>query len=222
MWLANGSGTIDRYYDECWSSNSGEHARFVGGGSGINIPDGHLSQCVAPTTVNWQVDNGVVAADCTNCVINGNGNRFFGGSFAGIKDNGTGNKVTATYDWSTQSTPRSFIPVSANREHPTVNALDAGFLISGNSTTPYTSANDLLISCEQMNFVFQNYAHGLGCTPDPTGTEITQSYARTLSSAYADWNMAPTNLGLGQGAGPYGKLLYLGDRGPLTKMNFMC
>jgi len=182
------------------------------------VTGGHLSQCGGVPTINFLGNNNVIQSDCSFCVINGNGNYFFGGTFSGIKDNGTGNKVTSTANWSTSNNITSMPRVSPTREHPQVNALDAGFLLSGNSATPYTSANDLLIPCEQFNFAYQNFGLGPGCTADPTGTEITHSYVHWLSG-YSGWTMQPS--ATGQGAGPYGKYLYLGDRIPLTKMTFL-
>jgi hypothetical protein len=215
------SGTITHYYDECWSNNTGEHSRFSGV---VNITGGHLSQCGGPY-IRWDANYSTVDAQITMLQIYGNGNTFkhTGICTTCLVDNGVNNKVDAATD--VFGGPNGVISAYANRPHEPLNKLDTGFLLSGNRSTPFTSANDLLITCDQFNFAFQNYGTGPGCTSDPGGTEITQSYLHMVqgpsspSQYVGSWSMGPRPSG--QGSGPYGKLLTIGDRLPQAKMTFL-
>ena len=203
-----GQATISRYYDECFTPNSGEHSRFVGI---QNIVGGMLDGCGAEHYVRWDANNSVVNAQGNTIEVNGNNNTFTNGQFTQVIDNGSGNSIDAT-------TQRSSVRYLVNHPHPAVNRLDAGFLVAGNSASPFTSSNDLLVPCEQFNFAFQPTA--IGCTPDPSGTEITKSYFHATSANYLGGWVLGQDQG-SQGQGPYGKPLIVGDRLPQAAMNLL-
>ena len=218
--LGTASASIGQYYDECWTSNSGEHARFDGI---VSISGGSLGQCGGQSYVNWLGNSGTVAAQMgIGLHVLGSGNTFthVGLSASSIINSGQGNRIEAE-DRSTS--PDSSIPGTPayrNRPYETVNKLDAGFLVNGNGGSPFTSSADLIIPCDEFNFAFQTATTPSGCTSDPNGPEITQSYAHLDSTNYAGGlSMAaqPTS----NGTGPYGKYLIAGDRLPRTRMKML-
>ena len=226
----DGNGTFSQYYDECWTSNTGEHARF--GGSvlvGLNAPTnqtnilgGQLGGCGGSAYITWNASGSSVNA-LTGLSVNvyGSQNDFNvlagnGGSVT-VTDHGASNKIGG-YDPGSAISTASPVNVYLNHPHPTVGQVDGGFLMSGNGATPFASGNELLIPCDEFNFA---YAYGApGCTPDPTGTEITKSYLAALPSYYTSFDMGQ-NFGNGFGNGPIGKQLIMGDRLPQMKLTFM-
>lgn len=229
---AGATGTITRYYDECWSSNSGEHSRIEAAVTGI---DGHLMQCETNNNSyqRWDASGARSGINMGNIRIYGSGNDFevsdYKGSTWSWNNFGTqtvqefgnytqDNRVLSHSNFSTLPNNPAFIARYENRARSPLNKLDGGFLLAG--TSPFTSGDDLLIPCDQFNFAFQNPgAPGPGCTKDLTGTEITQSYYHQVFSVLNNWYMYPTNA-VGQGSGPYGKNLVVGDRIPQNKVRF--
>src|SRR6266568_1356757 len=206
------SASITRFYHECSVQNSGESTRFSGRQD--NVLSGELNEC-PQAYVNWMASGSIVNAEFANLHIGGNDNRFTQTnltSAALVTDNGNDNIVESNYS-SYASQKRAYL----NRPREPLNKLDAGFLLSGNSATPYTSSSDLLITCPEFNWAFQNPSHPpAGCTPDSTGTEISQSYFHGTATNYpSGWPME----GSGFGSGPYGKYLIVGDRVPKTNIN---
>lgn len=225
MWLdPMSSASISRIYFECQTSNTGELSRYSGS-YGINIEGGSLDQCPAPHYVLWNASRSVVNAQIYSLQIAAQANQnTFTNTSVGLPsfvDNGLGNSVQTNGNASSVSNPRSYF---ANRPQAPLGQLDAGWLLSGNSATPYTSGSDLLLTCQDFNFAtlysgtgqtYNNY-----CVADPNGTEITKSYFQALQSDStwsAGWNMGPSS----QGTGPLGKLLKVGDRLPRAQMNFV-
>jgi hypothetical protein len=205
------SGTINRYYDECWTPNTGELARFSG--SAWDIDGGSLGQCAGSSYVNWEASLSTINAQVTTALqVNGNSNTFTNiPSGIQVTDNGLGNSVLGNND-----SYGTGVNYYMNYARSPLNRLDGGFLLSGNSTSPFYSGSDLLITCNQFNFMFQ--PTDIGCTNDPTGTEVTKSYAHMLASNF------PTGWGFGPGSsgnGPYGKLLLVGDRVPRGQVTFV-
>ncbi len=215
----NGQGTnlqstITHYYDECWSLNSGEHARFTGQ---VNIQNGALDQCGPASYIAWYAHDSTVDAAIGALQIYGSGNNFVHSNTGSFTDYGMNNRLDTTANIANGSAAKVF----QNRPHDPQNKLDSAFLLTGNSATPFTSGADLLITCEQFNFAFQtgNANPPAGCTNDPTGKEITQSYAHLTSSSYTGWTLGHDAGSMGQG--PYGKNLFIGDRLPQAKMQFV-
>lgn len=209
------SGSIAQYYDECWTPNTGEHARFSGS---TVVSGGSLAQCNGTSYVNWLGSQGTEDAQIgTSLQVAGNSNTFLntGLSSTEVTNTGVNNKVLSmVYGSDTPSTAYG-AQVNLNRQQGPVNQIDGGFLLSGNYTSPYTSGSDLLITCPQFNFMFQPTLNG--CTADPSGTEITKSYAHLLTASYTAWNLSTAT---SQGNGPYGKYLTIGDRLPQAKVAF--
>jgi hypothetical protein len=78
MWFTPNTGgypsaTITGYYDECWTMNSGEHARFSGI---VNILGGNLGACGGSPLVVWNGSNSTVDAQVNSLRIIGNNNTF--------------------------------------------------------------------------------------------------------------------------------------------------
>lgn len=211
------SGTIDQYYDECWTPNTGEHARFSDGPT--DIQGGSLSQCVGNSYIQWNASNSTVGARIgTFLKVSGSSNTFTNTGLAAgeASDSGYGNRIDTQDKQGNVAGEIEGVRTYLNRPHDIVNKLDAGFLLTGNSSTPFTSGADLIIPCDEFNFAQANGAGASGCTSDPTGTEITQSYAALRPANYVSLNMG--GVGTSQGKGPYGKLLTVGDRLPQTKV----
>jgi hypothetical protein len=203
---------ISHFYYECWSYNSGEYVRLSG--SGNNIQGGSLGQCSGVgglyVKINGNADR--INANLPGLVMNGNDNIISNvGLPTTLVDNGIDNKV----DVSSNQT-YSNRAVYLNRPRDPLNKLDAGFLLSGNGATPYTSGADLLVTCSEFNFAFQNGRKTApGCSADPTGAEITRSYFHATSADYSGWTLGA---GGAQGNGPYGKRLIVGDRVPQAQV----
>jgi hypothetical protein len=213
-WLQNPyygftSGTITHYYDECSTFNSGEHSRITGI---VNILGGSLDQCGAASTgpyVRFDTSQSTIDAQINGLTVTGNGNTFRNTNPMYFVDQGQGNSIEGL----------NITPFNVNRPHERLNKLDAGFLLSGNSAAPFTSGNDLLVTCDQFNFAFNNSGNVNNCVNDPTGTEITQSYAHLLAANYP-WFVLGQDGGP-QGSGPYGKYLTIGDRLPQSRMTLL-
>ncbi len=214
------SGTFVQYYDECWTPNSGEHARFEGP---TEITGGNLGQCGGPSYVNWAGDSGNVNAQVgIGLLVSGNANTFehTGIPANKVTVNGTGNQIEAEDKGSSIISAIAGTPAYRNRPHEALNKLDAGFLLSGNGRSPFTSGSDLLIPCDEFNFAYQTSTTASGCTADPSGTEITQSYAHMDPINYAS-GFSMSGQANANGSGPYGKYLIVGDRLPRTKMKML-
>ncbi len=203
------SATINQYYDECFTPNSGEHARF----SGItNINGGSLMQCYGTLTTTFATNQSAVDAQigASGPVVTGNQNVFKSIANGSYSDLGIDNSIQTGVNQSVPSRHRNYF---LNRPRDPGNKLDGGFLLSGNGSTPYTSSNDLMVTCPEFNFAFQNGSNSIsGCTNDPAGMEITQSYANLQSANYSSFSLSYTSTS--QGSGPYGKLIQVGDRWP--------
>lgn len=176
-----GSATITRYYNECGLS-TGELARFSSG-YGINITGGALDQCLPIHYVGWNASQSTVDAQVNNMHIfsGANLNTFKHSQLNPIYlvDNGLNNSVETNGTTNPTAVPRSFY---ANRPQEPVGKLDAGWLLSGNSTTPFTSGSDLMMTCADFNFAtyLVGSSYQTSCISDPAGTEITDSYFQAL------------------------------------------
>jgi hypothetical protein len=204
---------IHHFYYECWSYNSGEMTRFSG--SSNNIQGGALGQCsgIGGLYVNYAASYGLVNAGMPGLMINGNGNVFTNlGSPVTFQDNGIDNRA---------STPIVQGAYNRNlfldRPREPLNKLDGGWLLSGNSTTPFTSGDDLISTCSEWSFAITGgNGSPSGCTSDPTGTEISESYAHLLATPYASgWILGADAIS------PYGKLWTVGDRVPQGQMTLI-
>jgi hypothetical protein len=223
MWLhPMSSATINRFYFECQSANTGEIERFTGT-YGINIQGGSLDQCSPTHFVLWNASKSTVDAGIASLQIASGANQnVFTHATAGtssITDNGLENSVETNGNSNPVSNPRAFF---ANRPQNPLGKLDAGWLISGNSATPFTSGNDLLMTCSDFNFATRYNSstkqYDVSCVSDPKGTEITESYFHATSTAFSSgWNLGPGP----QGTGPNGRLLIVGDRLPRAPMAFV-
>ena len=224
MWLHPGtSATISRLYFECQSTNTGEIARFTGM-AGFSIEGGSLDQCAAGAHyVLWNASKSNVNAQIADLHIapGANQNTFthtaLGGAY--FQDDGLGNSVETNGNTNPQLAPRSFY---ADRPQDPLGKLDGSWLLSGNSTTPFTSGSDLMMTCSDFNFSTRLNAstkqYESYCQSDPKGREITQGYFHATSSAFnTGWNLGPGP----QGIGPNGRLLTVGDRLPRAPMNFV-
>jgi Pectate lyase superfamily protein len=222
LWLAHGSSaTITRFYHECGYS-IGETERFTGD-YGINIQGGSLDQCTPNHYVGWNASKSTVDAGIISMQIapGANQNAFTHAVMASsfLSDKGLDNSVETNGNTNSVSNPRAFF---ANRPQNPVGRLDSGWLLSGNSATPFTSGNDLLMTCSDFNFATRYNSstkqYDVYCVPDPKGTEITQSYFHATPAAFSGgWNLGPGP----QGIGPNGKLLIVGDRLPRAPMTFV-
>lgn len=216
----NATTQVHGLFYECFAPNSGENARWSGqvtidGGNGL---DEGVSKGGQSYTA-WYGNQGTTDIPVGALNIYGNANMFkHVGSGIVVNDFGMDNTVDQTT-----------VPITggrryySNRPREPLNKLDGGFLLTGNSAAPYTSGADLLITCTEFNFAFNTGSGGgtaPGCTNDPTGTEITQSYVAMTSSTHpSGWQMVGT--GTSQGQGPLGKFLVVGDRLPKVKTTFV-
>ncbi len=222
MWIHPGSSaTITRFYFEC--SHSTEEIERFSGSYGINIQGGSLDQCPPNHYVLWNASKSMVDAQISSLQIakGANLNTFthaaVGASF--VVDNGLDNSVETNGNTNPVSNPRAYF---ANRPQNPVGKLDAGWLLSGNSDTPFTSGSDLLMTCSDFNFGarynMSTKEYDVYCVADPKGPEITQSYFHATPAAFSGgWNLGPGP----QGIGPNGKSLIVGDRLPRAPMTFV-
>lgn len=221
--LGSGAGavpsmTVNRYYDECFSLNAGEHSRFSGNGNVIQ--GGALGQCGGTNYANWLASESTVNATINNLVISAPGTSFGMGAqnvfthtglgAANLTDNGLDNSVDTSGSANNSNLIRR---VYLDRPVEPVGKLDAGFLLSGNPTAPFAGSSDLLMSCKDFNFAFSNGSFTTpGCTLDPGDVyNPIQTYFHSDSTNYA------SGFGFGpsfQGTGPLNKLLIVGDRIP--------
>ena len=224
MWLDPGSSaTISRLYFECQSTNTGEIARFTGM-AGFSIEGGSLDQCSpAAHYVLWDASKSNVNAQIADLRIapGANQNTFTHTALVGtyLQDNGLGNSVETNGNTNPQSAPRSFY---ANRPQDPLGKLDGAWLLSGNSTTPFTSGSDLMMTCSDFNFATRYNAstkqHESYCQSDPKGSEITEGFFHATPNLFpSGWNLGPGP----QGVGPNGRLLVVGDRLPRAPMTFV-
>jgi hypothetical protein len=201
------SATFGRYYDECWTQNSGEQARF----SGIDqIDGGSVLQCSGSGYVNWNGSDGAVDAQigAGGIQINGNHNIFQHQWLRTVTDNGLDNSVESLD--ANGSSQRAFY---LNRPRDPVGRIDAGFLLANSGATPFASGADLLLTCPDFNFAFNNGSgYSAGCTRDDGDFgNIVKNYFHADSRYYpTGFNFGPSS----QGMGPVGKALVVGDRLP--------
>ena len=201
------SATFGRYYNECWTPNSGEQARF----SGIDqIDGGSVLQCSGSGYVTWDGSDGTVDAQigAGGIRINGNHNVFQHQWLRAVTDNGLENSVESL--GTNGSSQRAFY---LNRPRNPVGRIDAGFLLANSGATPFASGADLLLTCSDFNFAFNNgNGYLAGCTPDVGDAgDIIGNYFHADSAHYpSGFNFGPSS----QGVGPVGKILAVGDRLP--------
>ncbi|MGB7547922.1 MAG: hypothetical protein WBM14_09240 [Terracidiphilus sp.] len=211
-WFNYGGAEIHEYYDECLSTNSGEHARFTTNGAQTdNISGGALMQCGGPSYVYWMADQST-----TDIAIGGalqigssttpglaNLNKFLHTGLNGYS------KVT-DYGWDNSVDSSSYgRRYYANQPVPQdpVGKLDGGFILSGNSAAPFVSGSDLLTTC-------RDWSNGTGtgsnwaCTSDPNDPgNIAKSYVHTTGTT-----------GFGQNNASWNFLMQIGTRIPLTSV----
>ena len=224
MWLHPGtSATISRLYFECQGTNTGEIARFTGV-AGFSIEGGSLDQCPAQAHyVLWNASKSNVNASISNLRIASGANQnifthtSMGGSY--LQDNGLGNSVETNGNTNPELAPRSYY---ANRPQDPLGKLDGSWLLSGNSTTPFTNGSDLMMTCSDFNFSTRlntsTKQYETYCQADPKGKEITQGFFHATSTAFnGGWNLGPSS----QGVGPNGRSLTVGDRLPRAPMTFL-
>jgi hypothetical protein len=222
MWIHPGSSaTISHFYFECGFA-TGEIERFSGS-YGMNIQGGSLDQCPPTHYVLWNASKSMVNAHISSLQIakGANLNTFTqaGAGASYVVDNGLDNSVETNGNTNPVSNPRAFF---ANRPQNPVGKLDGGWLLSGNSDTPFTSGSDLLMTCSDFNFGARYNSstkeYDVYCVADPKGPEITQSYFHATPAAFSSgWNLGPGP----QGIGPNGKSLIVGDRLPRAPMTFV-
>ena len=181
FWLDHGStAQINRLYFECTGVTTGEISRFTGD-YGINIAGGSTQQCGATAYVLWAASKSTVNAAFFNLQVapNANLNNFTNiqGSKQYIVDNGWSNSIQTNQNTSPFGLySRTFY---ANRPITPAGAMDASYLLSGNITTQYLNANDLNTRCQDWGNAINVGATDGTCNPDPTGTELSQSYFRS-------------------------------------------
>src|ERR1700739_1682455 len=201
------SATFGRYYNECWTPNSGEQARF----SGIDqIDGGSVLQCSGSGYVTWDGSDGTVDAQigAGGIQINGNHNIFQHQWLRAVADNGLGNFVESL--GTNGSSQRAFY---LNRPRNPIGGIDAGFLLANSGATPFASGADLLLTCSDFNFAFNNGSgYSAGCITDVGDAgDIIGNYFHADSTHYpSGFNFGPSS----QGIGPLGKILAVGDRLP--------
>ncbi len=181
--------SITEYYDECWSQNTGEHSRWSGAG---DVMAGGFMQCAATfgtnavnlrymdmtgLYTNFVGGRSRIRGGFSGLAINGDGNTFDGTGLTSnnILDNGYNNKVSTIYGSS-----GSFVSVGQPKRQD-MGSLDASFLLTGNSGTPYANGNDMLWSCADYYWSTLNSL----CVNDPSGAEVTKSYLHYGASSGA-------------------------------------
>lgn len=208
------SATFSRYYDECWSPNSGERARF----SGIDqIGGGSLLQCNGTGYVTWDGSDGTVDAQigAGGVRINGNHNTFRHQWLRAVTDHGLENSVESL--GLNGSSQRAFY---LNRPRVPVGGIDAGFLLANSGAAPFASGADLLLTCPDFNFAFNNGSgYAAGCM-----TDVGDNGNFVGSYFHADRTHFPSGFNFGpgsQGTGPVGKILGVGDRLPQSSIQIV-
>ena len=200
------TATISQLYQECWTPNSGELSRF----SGVtDINGGNAEQCGGAEYVNWLANQSKVDAQfgAAGLQIAGNQNSFSNAGIAQsqVVDTGNDNAVQAGVNQSVAGQQRRFYANTIPPQEP-VGKLDAGFVLNGNSATPFLSGSDLVTTCRDY-IVANNGSGGYSCVNDPTGTEISNSYIHSTSTA-----------GFGTTVASNMSLFKFGDRIPLSKV----
>jgi hypothetical protein len=201
------SATITRYYDECFTPATGEHARFSTDRATADVINGSdLAGCGGTSYLNFATSSSTIEGKIGNTLrINGNQNTFRNTALlqGEVTDNGLDNSVQAGQVDSNASWQRRTYNGAVPPQEP-VGKLDAGFVLNGNSTTPFLSSSDLV-------FTARDFPAAIGGTSgtvvnDPTGTEITHSYVHTVGTAsfnsggagYNGLNIAGTRVPLDQ------------------------
>jgi hypothetical protein len=197
------SAKFTSFYHECWGYNSGELERFSGT---FSIDSGStLSQCAVTNLYANFVGNDTVSdAHVGNLHINGNHNTFRSTLASGssavqiLVDNGLDNKV----EGSGGAVARS---VYYNQPKNTAREFDSGFLLTGNSSTPFLSGKDLVSYCPEFNFAFAAGLGAPGCTSNLNDSgSPAPSYVHMLTSVYTTgWNRASVNGSQGQSSLPW-------------------
>lgn len=220
------NSTITQYYDECWAYNSGEHARIQG--NATDVLNGNMFQCGGNNNLymRWDASYSTIGADVGNVQVYGSGNYFskvsHGTRAGSFVNQGMGNTFITTKSYTGNNTINMPLRVNEGIGRKPINMLSGDFLAGGNPTTPYASNDDLIIPCEQFSFAFSYYGNPISqCTYDPTGTEITKSYAHLTGAYSGGWILSYGPNGGGQGTGPFGKGLIVGDRIPQSKLLFV-
>ncbi|MGA9668393.1 MAG: hypothetical protein WBQ94_04250 [Terracidiphilus sp.] len=213
----SGDGSFTNYYHECYGLNSGEMSRF---GETVAIVKGSLGQCgMTNQYINFLGTNNIVNAQVANIHLgtNAGGSKFFSTltSQVAVTDAGYDNSVSNTVAFSgTGTNVNGYRNTFINRPREPLGKVDAGFLMSGNSATPFTSSADLIATCTEFNFALANSGGPSFCTADlnDSGNPFG-SYAHLLNSAYtaSPWYLGH---GSGHGNGPIGKDWIVGDRVP--------
>ena len=125
-----------------------------------------------------------------------------------LTDNGYGNYLDLESFRSNWSTSRKYSPIPYRE---TVGKLDGSFLLSGNASTPYLNASDLVTTCQDWEVAISGQPTvSAQCVSDPTGTEYSKSYAHAVMSSGVNFNSA---LGTSDAA-----LWPVGMRFPQTKV----
>lgn len=201
------SATFSQFYTEGWSMQSGEFERF----SGVDVmTGGALDQTYAAAAyVNWMASQSTVDAQVESPLhIGGSQNTFKNVQMEPglVSDTGFDNTIEAGIIGGDSAFERKFYVGSAPPQDP-VGKLDGSFLLSGNSSTPYRSASDLMTTCRDYRFSTDRNSNSK-CTNDPTGTEVSNSYFH--------------HVGAGGFGGPFNPhwsfLMTAGPRIPLTKV----
>ena len=200
-------GTFTRYYDECFTPGTGEHARWMANRASSDVFAGSdLAICGGTSYLNFATSNSTVDGKIGNTLqINGNQNVFTNtGLVAGeVTDNGLSNSVRAGENDANANEQRVVYRQPIPPQEP-VGKLDAGFVLNGNSTAPFLSSSDLV-------FTARDFVAAIGGTSgtvvnDPTGTEITHSYVHTVGTA-----------SFNSGGAGYNGLFVVGTRVPLDQ-----
>ncbi|WP_263416639.1 hypothetical protein [Terriglobus albidus] len=146
------SATFNRYYDECWTPNSGEHARYTG----VNnvIDGGVLGQCgsAGGMYINWATSQGFSSAAIgPNFRINGSHNTFLNSNLlpSQVTNNGPANEIEGG---TSGSNPNLFRRAYAQPDAPFPPAGfgDGSSALSGNSATPYRSSAGLVVKADDL------------------------------------------------------------------------
>ena len=200
------SATISQYYNECWGQNSGELARF----SGMDvIQGGSLAQCGSPQYINWLGSNSTVDAQIgTALQVSGDLNEFKNTTLgpSQVTDAGNGNQIESANVRADVGFQRRFHAGPVPAQDP-VGKLDAGFLLSGASQSPFVSASDLVTTCRDYRGATID-GSSTPCVNDPTGAEVSRSFL-----------YSPGSGGFGSGFSTDLNFLFpLGQRIPLTSV----
>ena len=186
-----GDTTLTHLYYECFTPNTGEDERWTG--YNFTVTGGAMGQCPEAGYINWLASDSFINSTIgPGLQIGGSQNKFVHTDFyhdsQTVIDNGYSNEVVGGINRANSNQSARAWEADPIPPQDPLGKLDGGFLALGTTQTPFLNSSDLVTTCRDWEVSANSVATNPVCVNDPTGTEISKTYQKTIPGGVNPYN----------------------------------